>query len=97
MAKKREIKKDIEYLVSEVVSDCYAYLYINGDKNRDKVIDIISKAVDKRNEMIQRINNPSKEHNSKQLKAYYKTIYNEMLESVDAAFTELSKLSAKKK
>ena len=97
MANKREIKKDVEYLVSEVISDCYAYLYINGDKNRDKVIDIISNVVEKRNELIKKINNPSKEFNAKQIKEHYKTVQTDLITCVDDSFTKLSQLTSKKK
>lgn len=96
MANKREIKKDVDYLVGEVISDCYTYLLIHGDKNRDKVVEIIGSIVDTRNSLFTKINNPSKELDAKQIKAHYKAINAELLASIDESFTKLSKLSAKK-
>jgi hypothetical protein len=96
MANKREIKKDVDYLVGEVISDCYTYLIIHGDKNRDKVIDIIGGIVEKRNELIGRVNNPDKKSDTKQVKAHYKAINVDLLAAIDESFTKLSKLSSKK-
>jgi hypothetical protein len=96
MANKREIKKDIDYLVGEVISDSYTYLMIHGEKNRDNVIEIIGSVVEKRNELIGRVNNPDKSFDSKQVKAHYKAINVELLAAVDDSFSKLSNLSAKK-
>ncbi|MHC1704464.1 MAG: hypothetical protein AB9846_11195 [Tenuifilaceae bacterium] len=96
MANKREIKKDVDFLVGEVISDCYTYLLIHGEKNRDKVIDIIGSVVEKRNELISRINNPDKSFNSKQIKSHYKAVNVDLLAALDESFNKLSALSAKK-
>ncbi len=96
MANKREIKKDVDYLISEVISDCYTYLMIHGDKNRDSVIEIIGAIVDKRNDLISRVNNHDKSFDSKQIKSHYKAINNDLLTSIDDSFSKLSNLSAKK-
>ncbi|HNY06263.1 MAG TPA: hypothetical protein PK500_06635 [Candidatus Egerieousia sp.] len=52
----REIKKDINYLASEVVSDCLTYLAINDNKNQEEVSNIIGAALDLRDEMVCKIN-----------------------------------------
>ncbi len=96
MANKREIKKDVDFLVGEVISDCYTFLLINGEKNRDNVIEIIGSIVEKRNDLINRVNNQDKTFDTKQVKAHYKAINNDLLAAIDESFTKLSKLSAKK-
>lgn len=96
MANKREIKKDVDYLVGEVISDCYTYLMIHGEKNRDNVIEIIGSIVEKRNNFISRVNNPDKSFDSKQIKSHYKAINADLLAAVDDSFSKLSNLSAKK-
>jgi len=96
MANKREIKKDVDYLIGEVISDCYTYLLIHGDKNRDKVIDIIGAIIEKRNDLISRINNQDKTFDTKQVKSHYKAINADLLAAIDESFSKLSKLSAKK-
>lgn len=96
MANKREIKKDVDFLIGEVISDCYTYLLINGEKNRDGVIEIMGEIVDTRNNLISRVNNQDKSFDNKQVKAYYKAINADLLNAIDQSFSKLSKLSAKK-
>jgi len=96
MANKREIKKDVDFLVGEVISDCYTFLLINGEKNRDNVIEIIGSIVDKRNDLISRVNNQDKAFDKKQVKSHYKAINADLLVAIDESFSKLSKLSSKK-
>ena len=96
MANKREIKKDVDYLIGEVISDCYTYLLIHGDKNRDKVVEIIEAVIAKRNDFISRVNNSDKTFDTKQVKAHFKSINEDLLVAINDSFTSLSELSAKK-
>lgn len=93
MASIRNIKKDIDYLVSEVISDCYTYLYLHGDKNREKVTGIIEEVVNKRNDFIQKASNPGKELDRKQTRKHFKTLYSDLFSMVDNSFTQLSELT----
>ncbi len=65
MANKRDLKKDIDYLVGEVISDCYTYMLINGEKKRDDAIAIIESILEKRNDLIHRIKHPAKKDDRK--------------------------------
>ena len=96
MANKREIKKDVDYLIGEVISDCYTYLLIHGEKNRDKVVEIIGAIIEKRNDFISRVNNSDKNFDTKQVKAHFKAINEDLLVTINDSFTSLSDLSAKK-
>ena len=48
MTKLRETKKDIDYLVSEVISNCYTCLYFHPEKGRAEIFSIIEDAVNLR-------------------------------------------------
>lgn len=97
MASIRELKKDIDFLVFEVISDCFAYSSIHPDNKSDELSAIISDAVNFRNDLIARVNNPDGKDNPKILKAYYKTLEKDLLTGVDKLFDRLSALSTKKK
>lgn len=92
MASRRNLKKDIDYLTYEVITDCYAYMHINPKKNQDKVFEIIGNTVEMRNELFSRVNNQDK-GDKKLIKDYYRNIYKELLVKVDASFTNLSELT----
>jgi hypothetical protein len=97
MASVRELKKDIDYLVFEVISDCFAYSNIHPDNKSDELSTLISDAVEFRNDLIARVNNPDGKDNPKIVKAYYKTVEKDLLTGVDKLFERLSALSSKKK
>ena len=64
MASVRELKKDIDYLVFEVISDCLLYSDVNPAENDDAVTTIIQDAVSFRNDLIARVNNPDGKDNT---------------------------------
>jgi hypothetical protein len=97
MASVRELKKDIDYLVFEVISDCFVYSNIHPDNKSDELSTLISDAVEFRNDLIARVNNPDGKDNPKIIKAYYKTVGKDLITGVDKLFERLSALSSKKK
>ena len=96
MASVRELKKDIDYLVFEVISDCFVFSGINPDNKSEELSVLISDAVNFRNDLIARVNNPDGKDNPKIIKAYYKSIEKDLLVGVDKLFNRLSALTVKK-
>lgn len=92
MASVKSIKKDIDYLVEEVVTDCYLALYFHPDK-KDEIIKIMESAVDLRNELFSKANNPAEKHNKSLVKKHYAQLRRDMFDSVDSMFSALSQLS----
>lgn len=92
MASVRRLKKDVDYLVSEVVADCYTFAYFHPTKQA-AVIDIINEAIELRSELISRINNPDGKDNKKIVKAYYKAIWNELFVKIDGMFNKISQIN----
>ena len=97
MASVRELKKDIDFLVFEVISDCFVYSNIHPDNKSDELSTLISDAAEFRNDLIARVNNPDGKDNPKIVKAYYKTVEKDLLTGVDKLFERLSAFSSKKK
>jgi hypothetical protein len=97
MASVRELKKDIDYLIFEVISDCFVYSNINPENKTDDLSVLISDAVEFRNDLIARVNNPDGKDNPKIVRAYYKTVEKDLLTGVDNLFERLSTISSKKK
>ena len=97
MASIRELKKEIDYLVFEVISDCFVYSNVHPDNKTDELTALISDAVEFRNDLIARVNNPDGKDNPKIVKAYYKAVQKDLLSGVNKLFERLSSISAKKK
>ncbi len=95
MASIRELKKDIDYLIFEVISDCFVFSKLHSDIKSDELSAIISDAVDFRNDLIARVNNPDGKDNPKIVRAYYKAVQKDLLTGVDKLFSRLSLLTKK--
>jgi len=95
MASIRELKKDIDYLIYEVISDCFVFSGLHPELKTDELSAIISDAVDFRNDLISRVNNPDGKDNPKIVKAYYKSVEKDLLSGVDKLFSRLSEMTKK--
>lgn len=89
MASIRRLKKDVDYLTFSVIGDCFNYSIISG-KNNPHVSEIVKNIIATRNYLRDRINAGRKKQEKKEVKKYYDAIFNDLLKSVDQAFTELS-------
>ena len=87
----RDIKKDIDYVLSAFIEDCTVCAAVNP-KSDDKVIaDLMEDAVDLYNERSDKVT--VKVEGSK--KAYFNNLRKEILERTDALYTKLSEAVAK--
>ena len=46
MANLRTFKKDVIFLINEVISDCWVFMYLNRDKNVEEANKIVADAVE---------------------------------------------------
>lgn len=91
MASIRQLKKDIDYLVNEVVYDCYMALYFNPDKKAE-VVEVMEEAVNSRNEFYEMANHPAEKHNKSLVKKHYSFVRNELMDRIDSLFDKLSQV-----
>lgn len=93
MASKRDAKKDVQFIITEVISDCLNYLYMNPDKKADEVHSLIEEMLSLHNDMLVRINNINGQDNPKLVKAHFKSLYADLLGKTDQAFSRLSEIA----
>jgi len=92
MASVKRLKKDIDYLVEEVVTDCYLSIYFHSDK-KEEIVGVMNKAVELRNDLFARVNNPAEPHNPSLVATHYAQVRRDMFTGIDALFTQLSELN----
>ena len=97
MANIRTLKKEINQLTNELVSDCLTYLDLHPGENRNEVGKIISDTLTIRNEIIEKLNQPKDKENSKLLKKHYKKLAEKLYKEVHLSFERLSAISGRKK
>ncbi|MCX6334586.1 MAG: hypothetical protein NT092_09825 [Bacteroidia bacterium] len=93
----RKLKKEIDSKVYEVISDCFTFSELYPDNKPDEVSGIISDAVNFRNDLIHRINNPDPSADPKGVNAHYQLINKDLVGGVDKLCDRLSSVSKKKK
>jgi hypothetical protein len=97
MASVRQLKKDIDNQLFEVISDCFLHLGLHPDNKSGEITEIIEDAVALRNDLVARTNNPDGKDNPKIVRKHYQAIVNDLNTGVDKLCTRLSGLTAKKK
>jgi hypothetical protein len=93
MASIKSLKKDIDFLFFEVISDCFMFISLHDGPKRAEVQDLIEEAVTSRNELIDRANHPDGKDNPAIVRAYYASLRKELFEKVDGYFERLSTIS----
>lgn len=89
MANLRTVKKDVIYLINEVISDCWVFMYLNGEKNQEEAKNIITDAIALGDNLFDQINHYPKEGT----KEHFKQVNTKLLSEVDALFKRISALA----
>ncbi len=80
MASIRSLKKDINFLTSELVTQAYLNQFLFKKISDEELAKYIGEALDFRNKFIERTNHPDGKDNSKLVRGYYKNLRKEMVE-----------------
>jgi hypothetical protein len=97
MASVKKLKKDIDNHIFELISDCFIFSGLHPEDKSDEISGIITEAVNLRNDLIARTNNPDGKDDPKIVKKYYQAIKADMISGIDQLFKKLSTVSKKKK
>ena len=89
MANLRTFKKDVIFLINEVISDCWVFMYLNRNDKTDEAKKIVADAVELGDNIFEQINHYPKED----AKKHFKALNQKLLEGVDALFVRLSGLT----
>lgn len=91
MASVRELKKDIDLIMSLALSDCFYVIEYNSLVDQEAVYKIAGEIVTAHRELRLRAIHPDGKDNPKLIKKYYKGLVNDMLKAADNALEKLSK------
>lgn len=88
MANVRDLKKDINYVLGDIIEAVYVWEYSNTDKDTKKSEVIIDEAITTFDELITKVNDKTVENK----KAHYKSIKNELETRGRALIDKINKL-----
>lgn len=96
MASIRNLKKDINFLTNNIISDAFLALRFHGDKIQDKVNALLKEVVEFRNLIFEKINNAPTGRKKTETKPYFRSIRTEMDKKYREFFEKLSEIIANK-
>lgn len=93
MTSKRRLKKEVDYIVSDMVVDCFTYISLSPKPNDDAALKIVQNTLALRNELRHRINHPEQREEGIKVKKYYDNIAVDLLQNLNAGYENLEKLA----
>jgi len=91
----RKLKKDIDSLIFEVISDCFSFGTLHPEEKVEEVSGIIADAVSLRNDLIKRTNNPGSNEDPKSTKLHFRMIERDLFVEMDKLCGRLTSLHGK--
>ncbi len=83
MASIRNLKKDINFLAYELLTEVFAYKHFHPETDEKKLDEMILDLVKIRNELIARTNSAKEFDNPSQVKSHFSKIQSDMVKLVD--------------
>ena len=89
MANLRDIKKEIDYRLEELVFDCDMAIYFQPSKEKE-IFELMQKGVELRNALFTKVNNPAEPKNGSLVRKHFTALRSEIVAEFDKLFQELS-------
>jgi len=95
MSNRRELKRNINGLLGDVIEECYDSLLDNGGKNEEEVEAIVDHAVDLADDLIAKVNGAKKLKTRAEIKKYFSDIKEQLSDQVIVFIEKLNALQFK--
>jgi hypothetical protein len=92
MASRQRLKKEIDYIVSDLVVDCFTFMTMQQEPNKPEVLQIVQDTLNLRNELRFQANHPGNKGESQSTKNYYDNIAKVLVDSIEESYQKLGKL-----
>lgn len=92
MASRQRLKKEIDYIVSDLVVDCFTFINMRQKAENDDVLLIIQDTLNLRGDLRDQANHPENKAEGQSTKSYYDNIAKVLIDSVESSYAKLSKL-----
>lgn len=92
MASRRDLKKDINFLADELITNSYLKQVLFENVDQQKLAQVIVKSVSFMNEYRARVNHTDGKENPKLVKAYYQKLRKELINDYNELAKELNSL-----
>ncbi len=93
MASKKNLKKDINFLTDDIIGTCMMHQNIGSNKNEKELNQIIEDILVFRDEVVSQVNEPELPESTKNMRSYYRELYQKFLKKVDETYEKINSLT----
>jgi hypothetical protein len=92
MTSRRRLKKEIDYVVSDLILDCFTYINLYQKPNDAETLEIVQGSLVLRDELRDLANHPEKRGEAETVKSFYDNIAATLIGGVDEGYSKLGKM-----
>ncbi len=92
MTTRRRLKKEIDYVVSDLILDCFTYSSLYQNPNDEEVQNIVQGTLVLRNELRDLANHPERKDKDESVKNFYDSLAKTLIGGVEEGYGKLGKL-----
>jgi len=92
MASRRKLKKTIQFVISELITDLFFRSLMSKDKDAEKIDKLVVELVAIDREFTLRVNRPDGKDNSKLVKVYYRKLFSDWQQAMETVIKKIESI-----
>ena len=92
MASRQRLKKEIDYVVSDLILDCFTFINMRAKTENEDVLQIVQESLNLRGDLINQVNHPENKTETQSVKNYFDNIAKVLIDTVEENYVKLGKL-----
>jgi len=92
MASRQRLKKEIDYVVSDLILDCFTFINMRAKTENEDVLQIVQDTLNLRGDLINQVNHPENKTETQTVKNYFDNIAKVLIDTVEESYVKLGKL-----
>lgn len=92
MASRQRLKKEIDYVVSDLILDCFTFINMRAKTENEDVLQIVQESLNLRGDLLNQVNHPENKTETQTVKSYFDNIAKVLIDTVEESYVKLGKL-----
>jgi hypothetical protein len=92
MASRQRLKKEIDYVVSDLILDCFTFINMRAKTENEDVLQIVQETLNLREDLINQVNHPENKTETQTVKSYFDNIAKVLIDTVEESYVKLGTL-----
>ena len=92
MASRQRLKKEIDYVVSDLILDCFTFINMRAKTENEDVLQIVQESLNLRGDLLNQVNHPENKTETQTVKNYFDNIAKVLIDTGEESYVKLGKL-----